>query len=947
MSIKQNRVIKSIFILIVMSVFLFQPLSSQSTGITHAVKVEKTSVTTDFLLKHQDYKIIQELNTCYIALLNTGEVHIFKSNRIPFQIIDTTSDKPDKYYLFKLRDIKNLDFVQQYGTAVAVEGNHILFRQKGTENPARIKPEWFKGIKKLGHSVTLTTGQTVTETSSARFDTELANALISQMAGYVSKTNIRNMIQTLQDYGSREATTSKCTQAGTYLYTTLQQYGLSVSYDSFTFEGNSSRNVIGYLAGKTDSSKVVIISAHYDSYANNNSTTNAPGADDNASGVAAVMEAARIMSSYSFDYSIKFILFSAEEWGLYGSEHYAKVAKNNGEKILGVINLDMVSYADHAPEDLDIITNSNSTSLGSVVQSAAQDYSSISTKKTNDSYYDYSDHSSFWDYGFPAVLCIEDYDDTNPYYHTAGDTIGTLDLDFASQVARTCLAGTAQLAQPKATVTGSAAINLNRSQLKFTALSSGISSPNQEIWIKNTGQGTLNWTVSDNASWLTCSPGSGTNSGIITVSVNASGLGSGTYTASISVSSSDASNSPQTVSVQLIVKNSSQASLPFGEFSTPVDNSTVCSSIPVTGWALDDIGIQNVKIYRESGQSKIYIGDAVLVEGTRPDVETAYPNYPSSYKAGWGYMLLTNFLPNSGNGTFKLIAVATDAEGHEFTLGSKTINVDNAHATKPFGAIEFPEQGGTASGSSYINWGWALTPKPGTIPTSGSTIQVIIDGVNVGNPTYNINRTDIESLFPGYNNSNGAVGYYSFDTTQLSSGLHTIAWGVTDNHGNTDGIGSRYFSVMNTGSTLSSSSKINGQNGFISSTQNTGFPEQRFKSINALNIDRYPIQTIRIKELSRLELPVPLSRSLIENEKTDTDVPASQATGTHSTRVEGYMLVGKELRDLPVGSTLDCAKGIFYWLPGPGFVGKYSFIFIEKNSSGIQTINRFDIEIRP
>jgi hypothetical protein len=160
-------------------------------------------------------------------------------------------------------------------------------------------------------------------------------------------------------------------------------------------------------------------------------------------------------------------------------------------------------------------------------------------------------------------------------------------------------------------------------------------------------------------------------------------------------------------------------------------------------------------------------------------------------------MLLTNFLPNGGNGTFTLQAVVTDISGHEVALGTKSITCDNANAVKPFGAIDTPVPGSTVSGSSYRNHGWVLTPMPNSIPTSGATISVLVDGVVLGSPVYNIYRSDIASLFPGYANSDGAHAYFDIDTTQLSDGVHTLAWSVVDSAGNAEGIGSRYFVVRN------------------------------------------------------------------------------------------------------------------------------------------------------
>lgn len=214
------------------------------------------------------------------------------------------------------------------------------------------------------------------------------------------------------------------------------------------------------------------------------------------------------------------------------------------------------------------------------------------------------------------------------------------------------------------------------------------------------------------------------------VSVNPTGLTVGTYTGLIQITAPNASNSPRTITVLLHVYDKGNTTSPFGEFATPLEGATTFNSIPITGWALDDIGIASVKIYNDT----TYIGDAVLVEGARPDVESAFPDYPNNYKAGWGYMLLSNMLPDGGNGTYTLYAKVTDIEGNEVMLGSKTITIDNAHALKPFGAMDTPTQGGTASGREYVNYGWALTPMPNLIPQDGSTINVIIDGFFRGMP---------------------------------------------------------------------------------------------------------------------------------------------------------------------------------------------------------------------
>jgi hypothetical protein len=480
--------------------------------------------------------------------------------------------------------------------------------------------------------------------------------------------------------------------------------------------------------------------------------------------------------------------------------------------------------------------------------------------------------------------------------------------------------------------TVTAVISLNRKQLVFGASTSGVTSGTQTFSISNSGYGTLNWSINDNAGWLSCTPTSGTGSAVISVSVNASGLSAGTYTGTVTVSSSNASNSPQTVAVTLNVYVSGGDSFPFGSFDTPLDGSTVRSSIPVTGWALDDVGVADVKIYRApvsgegTGTGLVYIGDALFVEGARTDIESEYPEYPMNYKAGWGYMMLTNFLPNNGNGTFVIYAVVTDVSGFQVTLGSKTIYCDNANAVKPFGAIDKPAPGETVSGSSYRNIGWVLTPLPNSIPTDGSTLSVIIDGVNLGNPIYNIYRSDIAGYFPGYANSGGAVGYFDFDTTAYENGVHTIAWFATDSAGNTDGIGSRYFTIQNSGAAAggNKAAAFNAQRSMFNVNPNQlsvdNFHPVRIKK--GCNPDTEPmvvypddkgVLTIDIKELERVEIH--FFESIVNIEPRTLNLSL-----------------------LPIGSTLDMERGIFYWQPGPGFIGDYQLIFLikEEETEGIK-----------
>jgi len=505
--------------------------------------------------------------------------------------------------------------------------------------------------------------------------------------------------------------------------------------------------------------------------------------------------------------------------------------------------------------------------------------------------------------GEAGGVCVKDN-----YAYIADDVDGLIILDISSPSAPQLLGIYNPAQQPL--------ISLNRTRLNFGAVIPGEMTAPQEFFINNSGKGVLNWVISDNVNWLNYSSQSGQNSALVTVTVDATGLPVGSHQATIFVSDGNAGNSPQTIEVTLNIYYPFTSDVPFGVFATPVDGSIVRSSIPVTGWVLDDVGVDSVKIYREEGKNLIYIGDAVFVQGARPDVEQAYPDYPNNYEAGWGYMLLTNFVfLNQGDGTFTIQAIAVDKEGNTATLGSKTITIDNANAVKPFGAIDTPDQGGTASGSNFVNWGWALTPQPNKIPEDGSTVNVYVDGVKLGHPTYNIYRSDVAALFPNYANSNGAIGYFYLDTTTFENGVHTMQWTATDNAGNTDGIGSRYFTIENSG-TSGQQALINGHrslgNEMISSTA-INYHEPVFikkgYSRNFIPKEIYPdnngIITVEIMELERLEINLGFPDLI------------------------GFQKIGDQLKPLPIGSFIDSEIGIFYWQPGVGFYGIYEFVFIK------------------
>ncbi len=206
----------------------------------------------------------------------------------------------------------------------------------------------------------------------------------------------------------------------------FESYGLDVTLEPVPYQGSTYWNVVGTKLGTLTPDEEWIIGAHYDSVDN-------PGADDNASGVALVLETARILTTYPSEDTIRFIAFDREEQGLYGS--YAYVDAHINDNILGMISADMVAYNTGA-NSVDLFgysaSNAFKLALGDAILDYGQGLSFVNQGPLNA-----SDHAPFEQAGFQACLLIEDWG--NPFYHTQQDHVEMpdyIDYVFATRITR-------------------------------------------------------------------------------------------------------------------------------------------------------------------------------------------------------------------------------------------------------------------------------------------------------------------------------------------------------------------------------------------------------------------------------------------------------------------------------------------------------------------------------
>ncbi len=272
----------------------------------------------------------------------------------------------------------------------------------------------------------------------------------------VSLENLTQKIQGLEDLGTRYTFGEGDELALAWLVDEVEALGFVAELDPFDAAGETATNLVVVHPG-VDPQAVWIYSAHYDS-TSNEPTFAAPGADDNASGVAAVLEAARILSRHRFRDEIRFVFTAAEEQGSLGSEHLAAQLAAEPVTVGGVIAPDMIGYWPLGDGDaFDILGDESSEHL---VEGMADMADRMGVAYKTWIRHDYcwgDDHTRYQDAGLPALTpmdCVEAHNvpasgEETPHYHRWTDTIDTLHMPFTTRVAAVVTATLAEWAGPQ------------------------------------------------------------------------------------------------------------------------------------------------------------------------------------------------------------------------------------------------------------------------------------------------------------------------------------------------------------------------------------------------------------------------------------------------------------------------------------------------------------------
>jgi len=365
-------------------------------------------------------------NNQIISLIDDYKINLLKNSNIDFVVINKAI-YTDKFFIATLRN-KNKDIPFFNNEDIVYSNNHFAIVKN-------IKSE--AAFVESGHRVadiTRTKLYFKNEITSNPSRT-LNDPEITDIISAVNQDSVTYFIQSLQNFQTRFLLAENRDSVSNWIKSEFVRFGFTdVVLDSFLYQNTWQKNVVATLPGSTMPERVFVYGGHHDSYSSGNPLTFAPGADDNASGTAAILEMARVMKfkNYQPECTIKFVTFAAEEYGLWGSKHFSDNAYNTGMDIKLMINHDMISHKlSGTPPLVDINYYTGSDGFAGLAITSVINYSNLSpTNGTPNS--SGSDSYSFWQKGYNTVYFEEH--DFSPFYHSPQDIISNNNMNFCSEV---------------------------------------------------------------------------------------------------------------------------------------------------------------------------------------------------------------------------------------------------------------------------------------------------------------------------------------------------------------------------------------------------------------------------------------------------------------------------------------------------------------------------------
>lgn len=260
---------------------------------------------------------------------------------------------------------------------------------------------------------------------------------IQNLVDRVSRTTLESNLTHLVSWSNRYSTNSFYLEAANWTKCRLEEMGYETKIEAVIVGLETSQNVIADKSGNhLEDKDLILVIAHLDSINIADKPNGvAPGADDNGSGSAGLLEIAKVLQTHQNKHDLRLILLGGEEQGLFGSKEYlANLIPAEKERIKAVLNMDMIGTQNTLTPTILLEGAPLSQSIIDALVEAAGTYTELTVQISLEPYA--SDHVSFIERGIPAVLTIEGADSANSNIHTANDTIDNIDYDFMIEILR-------------------------------------------------------------------------------------------------------------------------------------------------------------------------------------------------------------------------------------------------------------------------------------------------------------------------------------------------------------------------------------------------------------------------------------------------------------------------------------------------------------------------------
>ncbi len=267
-----------------------------------------------------------------------------------------------------------------------------------------------------------------------------ASPKIQSLVKQLSQVSLEQTLQKLVSFPTRYSTSQSYGEAAAWLKKELTDMGYQTRLSRITVMGQNSQNVIAKKQGKGNNRGLVIVTAHLDSINHQDGPlAPAPGADDNGSGSAGLLEIARSLKNYDREHDLYLVLFGGEEQGLFGSQQYvSKLTQPERSRIIAVVNMDMIGSLNTAKPTVMLEGAQLSQRAIDGLATAAEIYTELEVETSLNPFA--SDHVPFIKAGLPAVLTIEGGDSTNNAIHSGNDTLDRINYKFMLEILRMNLA---------------------------------------------------------------------------------------------------------------------------------------------------------------------------------------------------------------------------------------------------------------------------------------------------------------------------------------------------------------------------------------------------------------------------------------------------------------------------------------------------------------------------